>query len=58
MNDELSCLVCDWSGEKKKAAWHDLSGFIDDSMCDNQKDSGWYDCPECGEVCEVLNEQS
>lgn len=52
---ELSCLMCDWAGEKKGAKWHDLSNFDDDSLCSNQEGSGWYECPECGEVCQVLS---
>lgn len=51
---EVSCLVCSWAGEKKDAKWHDLSGFDDDSLCSNQKGSGWFECPECGECCQVL----
>jgi hypothetical protein len=55
MNEiEVACLVCDWSGKDKDATWHDLSGFDDDTLCSNQKDSGWFECPECKEICEVL----
>lgn len=55
-NIEVSCLVCDWAGKKKEAKWHDMSDFADDSMCDNQKGSGMYECPECGEPCEVMDD--
>ena len=48
---ELACLVCEWSGPKKDAKWHDLSGFDDDSMCSNQKGSGWWECPKCEAPC-------
>lgn len=54
---ELACLVCDWAGEKEDATWHDLSGFHDDSMCDFQEGSGWWGCPECGEVCRPLEDE-
>ena len=53
---ELACLVCDWAGEKKDATWHDLSNFNDDSMCSNQEGSGWWECPECGECCQPLED--
>ena len=54
MNPELACICCDWSGLKEDATLHDLSDFDDDTMCSNQEGSGWWECPECGEVCEVL----
>jgi len=55
MDDKLiSCILCDWAGKGEDAIWHDLSGFDDDTMCGNQEGSGWYECPECGEVCQVL----
>ena len=54
--DELACLICDWSGFKDPKMWHDLSGFDDDSLCSNQKGSGWWECPECGECCQELGE--
>jgi len=47
----LSCMLCPWKGKKEEATWHDLSRFNDDSMCSNRKDSGWWECPECGKVC-------
>jgi hypothetical protein len=55
---EVACLICDWSGKKEDAKWHDLSGFSDDTLCDNQEGSGWYECPECSEICEVLGGKS
>jgi hypothetical protein len=51
--NELACLACDWTGEKKAATWNDMSNFDDDSMCSNQEGSGCWECPECGEPCEV-----
>ena len=49
--DGLACIECDWVGIADEAVWHDLSNFDDDSMCSNQKGSGWWECPECGGVC-------
>lgn len=52
---EVACLVCDWEGTSDEAIWHDLSDFHDDSMCDDHEGSGWFECPDCGEVCQVLD---
>jgi len=54
---ELACIICDWSGSKKNAEWHDLSNFDDDTMCSNQEGSGWWECPECGEVCQPFDDE-
>lgn len=54
MSKEVACLICEWSGNKEDAKWNDLSGFDDDTLCSNQQNSGWYECPKCGDICEVL----
>jgi hypothetical protein len=54
MIKEIICLSCDWAGKEKEAIWHDLSGFDDDTLCSGQSDSGWFECPECKDICEPL----
>ena len=48
---KLCCIECGWTGDCKQARWIDMSNFYDDSMCDNQKGSGMWECPKCKGLC-------
>jgi len=52
-----SCVSCDWTGTKSEGIWHDYSGLATDSMCDGQE-GGMLECPECGEPCQLHEEES
>jgi predicted RNA-binding Zn-ribbon protein involved in translation (DUF1610 family) len=52
----LNCAKCNWLGSDDEGIWNDLSCFGDDSFCSNQEDSGYYECPECGDICIILEQ--